>query len=637
MAMASPLRGKISVLFLLLSLSSPCIYFSRIYVICADTSNTENSDDLGVVFPFQAQIDRLGHLVLTLSELVAKLESKLDELPKVEVLKDAQNGIRKGKGVVHGSDYGDVKEEAEDEGLKGKAIMEGATTTRLKPGSVTKYSAFWSERFQLLSAVNLDSVATCVDVLPFQDFEGLSKYVAVGDDGGGVYVFLRNGEVAAEFKTSSDSPVTAMLSYFSISKNDSILVTGHGNGMILVHRVWESVAGEDWSSVHVENVVALDSVEVGELGSSVAMLEVHHAGRARYILSADDKGMIKVFRENGTLHGLALPTSRPLAFLKQRLLFLTENGAGSLDLRTMKIRETECEGMNRSLAKNYVFDAAERSRAYGFTSAGDLIHVLLLGDIMNFKCRVRSRRKFEVDEPLSFQAIKGYLLIAGQENIYVYNVSSQHYVRSGPPRLVFSASIEEIKSSFLPYNKKEDDDGRRGEMIPLLASDHEKLVVVGLGGGCVGMYRSKLPVAKGETNTMLWTSPILFFILFLFGAWQFFAKKREALTSWGLDDPLITSSDAPSRSAPGAGDRSFTDTTSSSLSGDIMDLRSNSLRASSRMYSSSPSRYPANSMRPSSMDASPRPSPDTSHYDSAGFPRRRENIFTNGQAMGEGS
>jgi hypothetical protein len=33
--------------------------------------------------------------------------------------------------------------------------------------SVTKYSQFWSERFQFVSAVKLDSDATCIHVLPF--------------------------------------------------------------------------------------------------------------------------------------------------------------------------------------------------------------------------------------------------------------------------------------------------------------------------------------------------------------------------------------------------------------------------------------------------------------------------------------
>ena len=227
----------------------------------------------------------------------------------------------------------------------------------------------------------------------------------------------------------------------------------------------------------------------------------------------------------------------------------------------------------------------------------------------------------------------------------MYNVSTQHYIRSGAPRLTFSADIDEIKSSFLPAQLAEE--GQREKAIPLIASDREQLVILGLGGGCVGMYRSKLPIFKGDSSTMLWTSPVLFFILFLFGAWQFFAKKKEALTSWGPDDPFNTTS--VSSAAPlgsGSGDRSFTD--ASSRKADIMDLRSNGLRGPSRRYTS-PSRYPAgggSSFRPSSVDTTSRPSSVDPNYratselkfrvsnlDSAGFPKRRENMFVNSQVV----
>ncbi|KAH0919277.1 hypothetical protein HID58_026937, partial [Brassica napus] len=83
----------------------------------------------------------------------------------------------------------------------------------------------------------------------------------------------------------------------------------------------------------------------------VTLLEVHHVGRVRYILATDLTGKLTVFTENRTVHGSVTPTSRPLVFLKQRLLFLTETGAGSLDLRSMKIRESDCEGLNSSLAR----------------------------------------------------------------------------------------------------------------------------------------------------------------------------------------------------------------------------------------------------------------------------------------------
>ncbi|CAN0872575.1 Uncharacterized membrane protein At1g75140 [Linum grandiflorum] len=519
----------------------------------------------------------------------------------------------------------------------------GKNDNKLKPISVTKYSPLWSERFQFVSAVKLDSKTTCLNVLPFRDSEGLSKYIAVGDDRGKVYVFLRSGDVLTEFETMVDSPVTAIVSYLSTYKNESVLVTGHQNGEILGHKIVErSNGGEDFTtSLVMESVCKFMN---GDEGLAVGTLDVHHVGRLRYILSSDTSGTIRVFKEDGKLHGSVTPSSRPLAFLKQRLLFLTETGAGSLDLRSMKIRESECEGLNHSLVRNYVFDVTERSKAYGFTSDGNLIHVLLLGDAMNFKCRVRSKKKLDgmEEQPAAMQAIKGYLLLVSEDSIFVYNVSSHHYVRVGGPRPIFSAGLDEIRSSFLSYQYT-------SKALPLISSDREKLVVVGLGDGYVGIYHSTLPVFKGEFNTMLWTSPVLIFILFLFGAWQFFAKKKEALTSWGPDDPFTTTNtSSTTNSAPiGSGD-------SARSGGGIMDLRADGIRGPPRRYASPP-RYAGGTttggFRPGSVDAIPsRPSsvdPNyrtsselkyrAAHMEPPGFPKRRENMFVNNQDVDEGN
>lgn len=634
--------------FMLLFLAS-CLNISVFFANC-DTPLVEqnNDDDTSLQYhPHQVQIDRLEQLVSNLSKLIAKLEGQTGLLSKIGDPGTTQNDFERAK--VDRSDYRDTKlvKQVENDGFQGK-VGDGKN---LKMASVKKYSPFWSERFQFASAVNLDSAATCLNILPFRDYEGLSKYIAVGDNGGKVYVFMRIGDLLVEFQTSTHSPITAMLSFTSFYKNETFLVTGHSNGVVLMHRLWEGPVGEDWSSIHMEHVTALDFVKAGEVGSPITILEVHHVGRSRYILSADAVGKIRVFIGNGELYGLAVPTSRPLVFLKQRLLFLTETGAGSLDLRTMKLREAECEGLNHSLARNYVFDATERSKAYGFTSAGELIHVVLLGDIMNFKCRVRSRRKVEMNEPLAFQAIKGYLMIVSQDKVHVYNVSSHHYARSGAPRPVFSTGIGEIRSLFSGYRETDEEGQGRQELIPLIASDREKLVILGLGGGCVGMYHSNLPVSKGESNTMLWTSPVLFFILFLFGAWQFFAKKKEALTSWGPDDPF-TSTSIASGAPPGTGSgERFADLNSRST--DSMDLRANGLRSASRKYPS-PSRYTgggANAYRPSNVDTSnPRPASVDPHFraaselkfrgsnlDHGAFPKRRENIYGGNQVVDDGN
>ncbi|KAJ4833939.1 hypothetical protein Tsubulata_016645, partial [Turnera subulata] len=587
---------------------------------CDETRNELNQQ--------QVLLSKLEELVKNLTELVARLEPRISELPKVVANYGKQDQVIVSDDQVN---FGGERlvERVGEEGLEGQTL-DGETAGVV---TITKYSPMWSERFQFVSAVKLGSDPTCINVLPFRDFEGLSKYVAIGDHQGRIYVFLRNGEVVVEFQTSSYSPITSMASYLSAYKNESVLVTGHQDGAILAHKVKDVPNAEDWTLVSIENVGKFASPEFEEGTSPVTILEVHHLGRLKYIISSDMGGKIRVFTENGTIHGSATPRSKPLAFLKQRLLFLTESGAGSLDLRSMKITESECEGLNHSLVQNYVFDVTERSKAYGYTSDGDLIHVLLLGDIMNFKCRVRSKRKFDVEGPLVFQAVKGYLLIVNQEQVFVYNVSSQHYVRVGGPRFLFSADLDGIRSSFLNYQAMNSQ--RKRKQVPLIASDREKLVVVGLGSGYIGMYRSNLPIFKGDSNAMLWTSPVLFFIIFLFGAWLFFAKKKEALTSWGPDDPFSTTS--ATTGAPlgsGSGDRPFADSTSRSSASDIMELRAGGLRGPGRRYGSPPSRYPpgaTSSFRPSAGDSNSRPASVDPNYRAAtsGEPNYRSTASIN--------
>lgn len=550
----------------------------------------ENSD---------SRLHRLEELVRNLTEAVSRLNAKLSETKKHEI---------------------SVKESS------GK-----------KAFSVTNHSPFWSERFEFTSAVKLNSDAiTCINVLPFRDHEGLSKYFAVGDSSGSLCVFLRNGDVLVEFFTGCDSPITAMVSYVSsVYKNESFVVTGHRSGAVLLHRLRE---GSDSSSASMESVGRFDGTEDG---LEVTLLEVHHVGRVRYILAIDLTGKLTVFTENRTVHGSVTPASRPLVFLKQRLLFLTETGAGSLDLRTMKIRESDCEGLNSSLARTYVFDASERSKAYGFTSEGEVIHVLLLGDVTNFKCRVRSKKKITQmlqEEPVALQAIKGYLVLVSEEKVFVYNVSTQHYVRTTGPRLLFPAALEDLRSTFLRHRSTTK---FVNKVAPLIASDREKLLVMSLGEGYVATYKSKLRSSKGEVNTMLWSSPVFFFVLFLFGAWHFFAKKKESLTAWGPDDSSFASS-----SSSATTERAFSEPSSRRNNDDLMDIR--------RRYVS-PSRYrpgaAAGTYRSvASNEPISRATVDATNYratgqemkyrggsglDSSGggFGNRRESLFGNNKAL----
>ncbi|XP_006656569.2 uncharacterized membrane protein At1g75140-like [Oryza brachyantha] len=537
--------------------------------------------------------------------------------------------------------------------------------------AVTKRRPYWSERFHFAAAARLGdgAYAAAATALPYEDADGLTKYFAVGDSRGRVFVFSAAGDALLELEAgaSGEPPVTALLAYLSPRRTDCFLFAGHADGSIAAHRLIESSPhGDDWLTL----AAASSRLLVRGLDAApVLHLEAHHAGRARYVLSCDSGGRIRVFTENGTLYGTAIASSTPLAFVKQRLLFLTEAGAASLDLRSMSVRETPCEGLvealNGSLPKAYSFDPSERFKAYGFTDAGDLVHVLLLGDIASLKCRVRAIKKAEIDNPVSIQTTKGYLLVASQDKVLVYNTSTQYYGRVGAPRPLFGTTIKDIKSVFA---------GSSGVMPaspagkPLIAADREKLVILGLGDGYIAIYRSNFPVYKPESNAVVWSGPALLFLLFLIGIWQVYVKKKDSL-GWTPEETFNTSLTAPTGSILNhstsdrafadsstragergyvdgmarASDRSYVDATTRATDRGYaeatrsVDIRGGALRGAPRRYPS-PTRYSGGGVipyRPVSTEPVLRATPELKYrgpgMEPPGFPKKRDTLFSSNQ------
>ncbi|CDY26674.1 BnaA06g13480D [Brassica napus] len=153
---------------------------------------------------------------------------------------------------------------------------------------------------------------------------------------------------------------------------------------------------------------------------------------------------------------------------------------------------------------------------------------------------------------------------------------------------------------------------------------------MGLGDGYFGVYKSKLPSLKGEFNTMLWSSPVFFFILFLFGAWHFFAKKKESLTAWGPDDPFTPTAAGQNSSAK---EPSFTEP---ARSDDLMDLRR-------RYVGASPYRNDQSSRAPVDGGGYRTTAQDHNNYrggsglDSSGFGNRRDSLYGNNKVMDDES
>ncbi|KAL2652897.1 hypothetical protein R1flu_021025 [Riccia fluitans] len=437
------------------------------------------------------------------------------------------------------------------------SVSRGITVARYKPA--------WAEHFGFLSAVKVDGEVSCLHVLPQEGEDGISRYVVVGDMTGRLYIFVWLGDLLLEHITMSSAPITAMMSYI-VLKNETILVTGHADGSVLVHRVWEAVEhGQDDSAVltieHVHSLVPPSSrtlrtgsesvksdhpVDPAPFASekekstsdvigaqSVTNLKMYKVGKMRYTLVSDQSGKIQLFRDNGSLYGTADSPHLPLDFMRtptaQRLIFLTDTGVGSLDLRTMQVRSSPCEGLNSSTVTAYAFDVVGRSKANGFTADGDLVYVGLTGDMLHSECQVKKRRKVEVPGPFFPQALKGYMLAVTPDHVLVYNTTLHmgfNYGSTwiGGPRPLFSVSMGEIAQSFLknPVAKSR---------WPVMASNRDKLVVIGFGHGYVAMFRSNLPVFKPvDFSAKVWSSPILIGVIALVVVWQLISKARQPAT-----------------------------------------------------------------------------------------------------------
>ncbi|CAL9190506.1 unnamed protein product [Musa hybrid cultivar] len=587
------------------------------------SSADAGADTVALLDRQESQLQRLETLVESLSETVSALQSSLS----------ACLSARSDRSSDLPMDLETIIPVLSTPQAASAAVAEGAA--RSSAVSVTKHKTSWSERFLFAAAVRLEASAAVATVLPYEELDGLGKYFAVGDTLGRVYVFSSTGDVVIELPSLSDSPVTSMLSYLSSRRNESLLFSGHADGSITAHRLHESAAsGDDWLTLSVGSSKPFIRGSRELDSPPVSRLEVHQVGRVRYVLASDGGGRIRVFTENGTLYGTAIASGPPLAFMKQRLLFLTETGAGSLDLKSMAVRETECEGLNGSVAKAYSFDLSERLKAYGLTAGGDLIHVVLLGDVANLKCRVRSVRKSEIDGPAAIRTIKGYLLVASYDKFFVYNISSQFPGRVGAPRPLFSAAIHEMKSQFL--NSDASADGPLGAK-PLLAADRGKLVVLGLGNGYIGIYRSNFPAFWLHANTVVWSGPALLLLLFLIGIlWQFYVKKKDSL-GWTTEESFNAedaSSSSSSLLGSGAADRAYVDGV---RAGDLRESRGAALRGPPRRYVS-PSRHPGGSgmpFRSGCADPGFRGAGELKFrgqsMEPAGFAKRREALFPNSQ------
>ncbi|CAM6096858.1 unnamed protein product [Calypogeia fissa] len=532
-------------------------------------ANTLVKDLQQLVKAQQLQIDQVGDLLRELAKTRSREDLGVLNVPDEETLRNTDSTGRFTHDEFpeheHNEDVSPTKGEVNAgyaQRENGVVHVDGEGQRKGIGGGmlVVPYRPSWSEHFSFLSAVKVDGEVSSIHVLPQEGSDGETRYV-VGDMKGELYIFLWFGDLLLHYPTISTAPITSMLSY-TLQKTETILVTGHADGGVLVHQIrdpMEPGSGSKDGRAKLSSIKTLHSLKapspesvranIGkrddgdggtedrmyrrEASESVVDLELFKVGKMRYTVVVDKSGKIQLFRDNGTLHGVAQAPSQPLAFMRnpnaQRLVFLTQNGVGTLDIRSMQVRSNFCVDLNSSTVMAYAFDAVGRSRANGFTTEGDLVSVVLKGEMTTFECHVKKKRQLGIEGPFAPLALKGYLVAATPDHVLVFNTTSQtgfnyaNFWVEGP-RLIFSVPLKEIVLSFLktPISQSP---------WPVVASNRNRIVVLGFSGGYVGVFRSHLPMKPPDFSAKFSNTSILISGLVLLAMWQLMNRKRGAVNT----------------------------------------------------------------------------------------------------------
>jgi len=411
--------------------------------------------------------------------------------------------------------------------------------------TIAKYKVGFFDHLRLMSAVKVDTETSAVMLMPQDGGMGTSRYLALGDNEGKVYIFRPQGELMIEFPSGSYSPVTALSAYV-VRRNETVLLVGHEDGSAHFHRIeehvqMESLMPEDMYTLMQTHVATVSLVKhapasggresqelvgVDDDTGAVVFMEAYRWSQRRFVVLTNAQNELTVYKENGTLHGTAQSPSS-IVQLKSgsaMTIFITENGVGSLDLNTMVVEANECQGLNGSTIVTAAFDSFVSSRAYALTTEGELLTLTLVGD-RRTDCFIKTRKSAGLMPPASLASLKGYLIASTSTELWVFNVTGNS--RSGP-RFVLQDSLDNVAAAF-GHNPSE-----CPLLIPKVLANRHRQVVASFCNGLIGAFESHLPVQRPQDwNPKLWSQPLFIGAIVVVAMYQFYNQRRR--TSFGGD------------------------------------------------------------------------------------------------------
>ena len=123
--------------------------------------------------------------------------------------------------------------------------------------AVAKRRDVWPEHLRLFAATRLDADPTAVAMMPQRGEDDFPRYFVAGDAIGRVHVLRPDGDLAVLSDSATGSAVTSVTCALA-RKNETVIVSGHADGSVAFHRVFETdPSSADRDAVVVDDLHAL--------------------------------------------------------------------------------------------------------------------------------------------------------------------------------------------------------------------------------------------------------------------------------------------------------------------------------------------------------------------------------------------
>ncbi|KAG1657796.1 hypothetical protein FOA52_008186 [Chlamydomonas sp. UWO 241] len=337
----------------------------------------------------------------------------------------------------------------------------------------------------------------------------LPPLISVGDSTGSISFISPTApggpRVLLTYETGSASPVTALASY-AVQRNESVMITGHANGEVRTHGVYE-VTDPRGRTASVTSVFLSHILPPGLGGADVVSgrreeqpaAAISHAltfkmsgkssGR-RMVAVWDANGWMRVQRDDGSIKVSAHLGSPVLATSVNGdyMVAITHDTAWVLKLSLPgHPHAVLCEGLNGTRMIAAAFDPVRSYRAYALTDRGDALALVAPHTTKPTVCKVsRYAPVGDGQEAATLVAVRGHLLSAQAGSLSTLNITA---VLKTPPHAVGASGAADVAASVgvaLPPSpmdvglQKSFKDGLRGCFCSLVCERHEVMRDAGI-------------------------------------------------------------------------------------------------------------------------------------------------------------